>query len=115
MINYNYLYILSIIIFGGWLFIGAALLYIYEKMGVKRNWIALIPFLGYKPLFDYVGISYWTMLVIFIPKFGTDIFMFLISLQRKLDKDHFSLWEFYFYLKCFFWLWLLKKMLTITT
>lgn len=79
MINYNYLYILSIIIFGGWLFIGAALLYIYEKMGVKRNWIALIPFLGYKPLFDYVGISYWTMLVIFIPKVGTDIFMFLIS------------------------------------
>lgn len=77
-ITYYHLLYLFLVISIRWFFIGAGLLQIYEKIGVEKNWIAMIPFVGFKPLFEYVGVGFWLILLSFIPEIGIYVFSSLI-------------------------------------
>ena len=38
----------------------------------------MIPFVGFKPLFEYVGVGFWLILLSFIPEIGIYVFSSLI-------------------------------------
>lgn len=51
---------------------------LYSKMGLKNNWIALIPIYCYKPLFDLTYVCHNLLLLSFIPGIGIYIFNILL-------------------------------------
>lgn len=68
-----------------------SLFLLYEKMGLKRSWIALIPGLSFKPLFDYTSVSFYLLALALIPHVGPYIFntlicLVMIRLSLKVNK-----------------------------
>lgn len=58
--------------------VGISLLFIYSNMGVKNNWRALIPFIGFKPLFDYINVPFGLLTFSLVPKYGVYVFASLM-------------------------------------
>lgn len=58
--------------------IGISLLFIYDRMGVKNNWIALIPIVGFRHLFEYVDVPFSLLLLSLIPNYGLYIYNILL-------------------------------------
>lgn len=72
---------------------GMSLLFIYDRMGVSYNWRALIPFVGFKPMFDYAGVPFYSFIFCLIPKYGFYIFITLmifglIHFCNKIGKGY---------------------------
>lgn len=51
---------------------------LYNKLRIEGSWIAFLPIVSYKPLFDLTGVNAYLLLSIFVPYIGSFIYNFAI-------------------------------------